>query len=637
MKVISALCYSRKIHYFIIIKLSISYTRSMVFKKLHYLSAYFRKSVVRDLSLWLTLLVFVTAGVAGVSYFSYSKRSSTIKMNNRADALVEELSTMLSIPLYNVDNEGVKHICEIFVQIPDLLGIRIDDERGVTLFDTITWERGGLGRTAEVKSGALLLGRVELLLSSSQYDKQRRQTLFMILVFGLLLICIMVTCIHFIMGYILTRPLQSFNEGLRLIAEGNYSTRLATVKHADLNASVDTVNSMAEKIAFAIAEVRHTRDFLQDVLDSMPSVMIVVDRDVRIININLSASRYLEKFQKGIGMSIADVFPSLANDIVRLVADAIYQHKPISLERKSCPLLGKNKRAEITIFPLRTSVLDGAVIRVDDITTRVRLQEVVVHSEKMLSVGALGAGMAHEINNPLGGILQATQNIERRLSSKFEANVEVAQECGVELSGIVQYLEQRQIFSMLDGIEESGKRAAKIVQNMLQFSRRSDSAMETCVLAEILDRVIALAQNEYDLKSKYDFRNVNVVRNYRHDIKVMCAFTEVEQVFLNLLKNAAQSYFPRDAMQASLPEIILNAFEDDDFVSVEVIDHGKGMDEETQKRIFEPFFTTKKVGEGTGLGLAVSYFIVVDQHKGHLFVESVPGKGTTFTVKFPKY
>lgn len=636
MKVISASCYTHNTHSFFIIRLSTSYTLSMVFRKLHYLSAYSRKSVVRDLLLWLILLVFVISGIAAASYFVYSKRSSTIKMNDRADALVEELASMLSVPLYNKDVDGVEHIGKIFLQIYDLCGVRIEDEEGLVLFSSISEKRDGVIRTAEVKKGHLFLGRVELTLSSTHYDKHRQNTLVIILVFGLLLICVIVVCIHIIMEYILIRPLQSLNKALLVTAEGNYSTRLATVKHMNLNASVDAVNSMAEKIERVIDEVSHTRDFLQNVLDSMPSVLIVVDRDACITNVNFSASKYLLNFKECIGISVANVFPSFADDIVRYVTDAICQGKPISLERKKCPFLGKKKSAEITIFPLRASVLDGAVIRVDDITARIRLQEVMVHAEKMLSVGGLSAGMAHEINNPLGGILQAAQNIERRLSPKLEKNVEVARECGVEISGMMQYLERRKIFSMLDGINESGKRAAKIVQNMLQFSRRSDCVMEPCVLAEILDQVIALARNDCDFKNKYDFKNVNVVRNYRNDITINCAITEVEQVFLNLLKNAAQSYCASNATEGSKPQITLNVFQDDDFVSVEVIDYGRGMDEDTQKRIFEPFFTTKKVGQGTGLGLAISYFIVVDQHKGQLLVESALGEGTTFTVKFPR-
>ncbi len=557
-------------------------------------------------------------------------------MNARADALMEELSSMLSVPLYNVDIEGVEHIGEIFLQIPDLLGVRIDDEQGVTLFNSIPGKGSGLSRTAEVIKGDLFLGRVQLILSSRSYDNNLQQTLFLILFFGLLLICVIVACIHIIMEYILIRPLQTFNEGLLLLAEGNYSTRLATVKHEDLNASVDAVNSMAEKIERVIDEVSQARDFLQNVLDSMPSVMIVVDYDTCIVNMNLSASEYLKEFQEYFGVPVSQVFPALADDIEAHVADAIYQHKPVSFEQKNGSLLGRKKSAEITIYPLRASVLHGAVIRVDDITARIRLQEVMVHTEKMLTVGGLGAGMAHELNNPLGGILQAVQNIERRLSPKLEKNTEVAHECGVELSSIIQYLERREILAMLTGINDSGKRAAQIIRTMLQFSRRSECSMESCVLGEILDRVIVLARNDCDLKSKYNFRHVTVIRNYRHDIKVSCSVNQVEQVFLNLLKNAAQSCCFSDAAQESKPEITLNMTQNDDFVSVEVVDSGKGMDKEIQKRIFEPFFTTKSVGEGTGLGLAVSYFIIVDQHKGHLLVESTPDKGSTFTVQFPK-
>jgi len=557
-------------------------------------------------------------------------------MNERADSLAAELSFMLSVPLYNIDHEGVQHISKIFLKIPDVIGIYVEDEQGEPVFNTIAQKDSGFVREATISRGDFHMGSVRLMLSSESHKRHQRYTLLTILVVSLILIFVMVGGMHIIMEFILIRPLGLFNRRLLQIAEGDYSTRLESVKHVDLNDSVNAVNSMATQIEKAIADVSLTRDFLQNVLDSMPSILIVVNREGRISSMNLAAGKVAKIFDKCEGKSVAEIFPVLDKNIEKHISSAINGGETVTIVQKKCSLFGEKKSAEVTIYPLRALVAGGAVIRIDDITTRIRLQEVMVHTEKMSSVGGLGAGMAHEINNPLGGILQAAQNIERRLSPEFQSNLDVASDCGLKMDALIQYLDERQIFTMLSGIRDSGHRAAKIVQNMLQFSRSNDTAMESCVLAELLDRVIELASNDYDLTRKYDFKNFKVIRNYRHDIQIYCSRTGVEQVFLNLVKNAAQACNTVERQQGVKPQIAITVSKNEDSVSIEVTDNGRGMDEEIQKRIFEPFFTTKQVGEGTGLGLAVSYFIIVDQHKGDLHVDSAEGEGATFTVKLPK-
>jgi len=586
--------------------------------------------------LWLVFLVVVIVAAAEVGYYLYSDRLTRDMVHQRADTLIEELSSMLTVPLYNIDIESINHICRTYSQIPDLAGIRVEDEQSLILCDSIETDSENFQRMTDIKRDDFFLGKVTLVLSGDYYNQHRKQTLIAILCVGVLLIMAMVVGIHIAMHYILITPLLHFNRGLSEIAEGNYSTRLLPVKHSDLNSSVDAVNSMAGKIEKVVGQLSVTKDFLQNVLNSMPSVMIGIDRKGNITNLNHAAVRLCKReYKQCIGKSVADIFPTLAEKMTDSILESIVESKPITIEEKACSILGSKKSAEITVYPLKGSNCNGAVIRVDDITSRNRLQEVMVQTEKMLSVGGLGAGMAHEINNPLGGILQAAQNIERRLSSELPKNLEVASECDLEFATMEKYLKERQIFTMLSGIREAGQRAAQIVQNMLQFSRKGDSVVERFVLAEILDRVLELANNDYDLKRKYDFKHFKIIRNYRSDIEVVCSKTEIEQVFLNLFKNAAQSYGPMDRTSELSAEITINAFQNEDFVTIEVIDNGKGMEADVQKRIFEPFFTTKVVGEGTGLGLAVSFFIIVDQHSGELSVESAPGQGATFTVKLP--
>ncbi|MGE0087741.1 MAG: sensor histidine kinase [Desulfococcaceae bacterium] len=235
----------------------------------------------------------------------------------------------------------------------------------------------------------------------------------------------------------------------------------------------------------------------------------------------------------------------------------------------------------------------------------------------------------------LGGILQSTQNILRRISPDLPANEQTAAECGTTLDTVRAYLEKRNIPGFLDGIRVSGEKAAEIVQNMLSFSRRSESKMAPLDIAELLDKTVELAAHDYDLKKKYDFRKIEIIRDFPPDFpKVSCAATEIEQVILNLLRNAAHAMSAKKNPQTP-SRITLRLRKDGDNARIEVADNGPGMDEKIRRRIFEPFFTTKEVGEGTGLGLSVSYFIITSNHKGSMSVESEPGKGCCFVIHLP--
>jgi signal transduction histidine kinase len=251
-----------------------------------------------------------------------------------------------------------------------------------------------------------------------------------------------------------------------------------------------------------------------------------------------------------------------------------------------------------------------------------------------MSVGGLAAGMAHEINNPLSGVLQSSQNIQRRLSPDLEPNRRTAEALGVDLEQVYRYLDERGILDFVNAIQQSASRASRIVADMLAYSRSTSTDFQPARIEEMLDTVVRLAASDYDLKKKYDFKQVEIVRDFDPELETLvCDHTEIEQVLLNLIKNAAQAM----AEGGTRPphRIILRTRREDEYGCIEVQDNGPGMDKQTQRRVFEPFFTTKAVGVGTGLGLSVSYFIITDQHKGTIDVASNPGEGTCFTVRLP--
>ena len=266
-----------------------------------------------------------------------------------------------------------------------------------------------------------------------------------------------------------------------------------------------------------------------------------------------------------------------------------------------------------------------------DITERRRMMDIMLQTEKMMSVGGLAAGMAHEINNPLSGILQNIQVVTRRLTLETPASIQAAQEAGCSFDAIRRFLDKREILESLESARDAGSRAARIVASMLEFSRASSRDHSPTNLNRLLDKSLELLSTDYDMKKRYDFRNIHVERHYDPRLPdIMCSDTEIQQVFMNILTNAAHAM-----AGAPSPAIVLRTLQEGDWTRIEIADNGPGMTPEVRKRIFEPFFTTKPVGEGTGLGLSVSYFIIVNNHQGTLEARSDPGMGTRFIIRLP--
>ncbi|MGE4504494.1 MAG: PAS domain S-box protein [Desulfovibrionaceae bacterium] len=276
-----------------------------------------------------------------------------------------------------------------------------------------------------------------------------------------------------------------------------------------------------------------------------------------------------------------------------------------------------------------------AVVR--DETERRMMQELMVQTEKMVSLGGIAAGIAHEINNPLGIILQAAGSIAQRLDPDLRKNKAAAGELGLDLELVGGYFERRGILDLLEEIDAAAVRASNIIRHMLDFSRRSESHREPRELESVLENALLLARSDYDLKKQYDFKKIEIIRDYAEPRgRVNCSETEIEQVFLNLLRNAAQA-MAESSSNGPGQRITLRTSVEGGMVRVEIADNGPGIPEDVRRRIFEPFFSTKAPGKGTGLGLSVSYFIVTKGHGGELCVAPAPGGGTVFTVSLPAY
>jgi signal transduction histidine kinase len=253
----------------------------------------------------------------------------------------------------------------------------------------------------------------------------------------------------------------------------------------------------------------------------------------------------------------------------------------------------------------------------------------LIQREKMASVGQLVAGVAHELNNPIGFVYSNVTTLEdfvRRLRAMLES-YRAAAVPEPERARLQSEWESRKVDyalkyldSMIQGIREGAERARKIVRDLRVFARSQDDVWQPVDIHEEIESSLTLLNHL--LKDR-----VTVHRKFGELPQVECVRSQMDQVFLNLLANAAQAIVGPGA-------ITIDTHRDGDTAVIGITDTGPGIPPEIIGRLFDPFFTTKPVGEGTGLGLSISYEIV-KKHGGEIRAESPPGGGAVFTVRMP--
>lgn len=422
---------------------------------------------------------------------------------------------------------------------------------------------------------------------------------------------------------------QTLTKSLRINYEKINFSEFKILAHS-ANQMLDERNKVEE-------ELRHLRNYLSNIINSMPSVIVGVNNGGKVTQWNRIAEQYLglnanDTYGKYLGEVIPWMAPDISNIFKSINSKQIWQN-----QKKSRMTLHGLRYEDYTIYPLMDNGVTGAVIRIDNVTEQVHLEEMIIQNEKMLSMGGLAAGMAHEINNPLAGMMQTCEVLINRLGKNLNirANIIAAYNAGTNIESISEFMEARSIPRMLYAMRSSGRRVAEIVDNMLSFSRKSETVKSLHALDKLLDKILELAATDYDLKKQYDFKLIRIIKNYDSDLPdVFCEPSKIQQVLLNIIRNGAQAM---ETAKTENPHFEIKTYfnEKRGMVCIEIKDNGPGMDELTQKKIFEPFFTTKPIGMGTGLGLSVSYFIITEDHKGEMEVDSLLGKGTTFIIRLP--
>jgi PAS domain S-box-containing protein len=349
-------------------------------------------------------------------------------------------------------------------------------------------------------------------------------------------------------------------------------------------------------------ELERMREFSENILESLNDGLAVVNRENRVVRWNRRLEElYGVRHEEAVGRRLGELFDPMFMEVLgsrrEVLEGTAFYRVPLPTRHEPSRRLLVN----LATTPLRDSdgAIAGTILVIEDISSRVQLEEQLQISEKMASIGLLAAGVAHEVNTPLTGISSFTQMLLENAEPEDPRT------------------------KVLEKIERQTFRAAKIVNGLLNLARPAQVDSGPIDLHAIVNDVLSLLEHQ--------LRNSSIqVRKelLPHGAIVQGTEYKLQQVFLNLLLNA------RDAMPRGGWLTIATSMSDEGMAVCEVSDTGSGIPADQLSRIYDPFFTTKEIGKGTGLGLSITYGIV-QEHGGSITCDSVVGKGTKFVLTLP--
>lgn len=363
-------------------------------------------------------------------------------------------------------------------------------------------------------------------------------------------------------------------------------------------------------------ELVELKQYLLDIINSMPSAIIAINGEKKITQWNISAEiRSGISADKAINHSLEEVCPEL-EAAAHLLSESIKEQRIKKIAKQKRTIEESTIYEDITIFPLSTTSLSnsGAVIRIDNVTKEYEFEQQISHRSKMDAIGQLAGGVAHDFNNMLSGILGAAQLIQRKTEK-----------------------EQPNLAQMSDLIIQACTRAADLTQKLLAFGRKGK------IISTPL-HTHSLINDTTDLLSRTVDKKVNIIKELEaENTTIFGDGSGLQNVFMNIGINASHAMPDGGELIIRTKNTWLDKMycdsspfdiEEGEYIQIEFEDSGCGIPSENIKKIFDPFFTTREHSKGAGLGLAAAYGAIRD-HSGIITVESQPGKGTTFFILLP--
>lgn len=438
------------------------------------------------------------------------------------------------------------------------------------------------------------------------------------------LILLFLAGITFLSGAYLIRPMKELIEKFKEGSRGNYTLKMDTISGDEIGEMSGYFNIFMETLNKKSNELISAENFVRNIIDSLPSMLITVTKDGTVTQWNRATSDFTGIItDNAVSGNVFTLLPFLSNYKNQL-KETIESKKFTEHLREPVNIDDKKRFFNISIIPFIKADVESAVIRLDEVTELVKNEEQLVQAQKMETVGNLAGGLAHDFNNVLEGVVGTVSLMRRMMKKKFDP---------------------QKMSRYVDIIDISAGRAADMVAQLLALSRRYETTFVTVDLNLSLKHVVTICRNTFDksieLRPAY----------FESEAYAEASPVQIEQAILNLCLNASHAMTimrgkdtpPGGILSLSIKKITADSFfctshpdarRDKEYWKISISDTGVGMNGEVVDRIFDPFFTTKNKDHGTGLGLSMVYNII-QQHHGFITVYSEPGAGSVFNVFLP--
>ncbi|WKZ33804.1 MAG: ATP-binding protein [Thermodesulfobacteriota bacterium] len=425
----------------------------------------------------------------------------------------------------------------------------------------------------------------------------------------------MATGVASFLTYVITRPILSLKKKAQLVAAGDLNIRMGPVKSgndeiADLARTfeqmVESLRDKEESIRVSQEKLATQKKLVESIINSLPYSLYVLERNKSVVVRNRHATEACPVGEcEGPDGCLEEDFISHFTKELKEELSGMVESVFETGETRSAEYRLNTPEGERVMFASVFPVVAGGarpaefvVWMSEDITRKKELESNIISSEKLAAVGQLAAGIAHEVNNPLGGILNCLYNLRnRKLTDERKAEY-------------------------VDFMEDGIKRVQNIVRQLLDFSQQHTPELSLTDINSMIEGIIPLFRHSVRGKE------VRLLVNLSQGLpRILVDRHQIEQILVNLILNAVQAVSSEGLIEVTTRR-------EGNWFCIRISDNGCGIPQENLGRVFDPFFTTKGVGKGTGLGLSVSRGII-ERHKGRIEVESQPGRGSTFRVLLP--
>jgi PAS domain S-box-containing protein len=585
------------------------------------------RSISKDLTLGLILVVLIVSSIALLTAFYVSQKKAAAELKAKADEYVAFIKDTLVPPLWNYDFETINAVCQTYLQNDLITGIQVNDRRGRLNISMAKEDApASFKRTVELSRLGIPIGQVAISMTHGYQSRFNRQLFGAFTLTILINLATLAVLTGLMLRMSLKRPLDQLNRVVDSYAAGEYRSFGNEVRHAEFQPLVNTLDQMGQEIRKQLLTTQKAEKKYRSIFENAIEGIYQSTPEGSIINANPAFARILGYDSPAHLMAeVTDIGAQHWVDVQerqRLLQHILTEEALTSFEARLVRRDGRVIWVLINGRPVRdeTGKLLHMEGMVQDITHRkeaevekLRLETKLRQTQKMEAIGTLAGGIAHDFNNMLGVIIGCSELAMEHIPEKSVTRTD------------------------MEKVLDAGLRAKTLVRQILTFSRQSESELKPLLLSPFTKEVIKFLKATLPV-------SVDINLRMEGDGHVVLADPiQMQQVLMNLCTNAAQAMQPEGgSIEVSLRDIPFDPQKQADLgvsspgshIVLSVEDTGHGIAPENLHRIFDPFFTTKEIGSGTGLGLSVVHGIV-KAHGGQVIVHSKEGQGTLVEVLLP--